>query len=664
MKKLLFFTLSLALVLLALASCSLTKKCQHAYSGPCDTTCNNCENGTRTPEAEHTFTDCTDTSCDVCGATREALAHKYDSTCDSECNTCGATRQADEHIYSSDCDATCNACGAERAAAHIYTNTCDKTCNVCGELRIPEAHQYSNACDTTCDVCGELRMASNHVYASKCDADCNICGEFRIAEPHTYDHSCDGDCNVCGATRTVNDHQYDDACDAICNNCGTVREDVHDFSAWLSKTAADCENAGVEIRYCAICGAEETREVGEALGHVFDHACDIACNRAKCDYTRETTHSYITEFETKLAATCTTPEILHRFCDICGTEETATGEAALGHAFENDCDADCNREDCDFVRVVDEHDHQYSEWATKTPATCLEAEVEYRICSACGGEETRAGDDPLDHDYDNACDTNCNREGCDFEREITHSWGEWVTKTPATCLEAEVEEQLCAICSAPNPQTREGEAALGHIYTDVCDKICDRENCGFERIPPHEYADEHDVTCEHCDYVRTCNGHKALTTDCTVCEYCGMAIPGSEHTYANLCDTTCDVCGSIRAVGPHKSSQEDCTKCLYCGETIEGVVHVPYAKDCTKCEKCDAGTGMAHTPSEHDCLTCGICGKPSGAEHEQSSEDCTKCGICGGSLGTAHTDTNRDGKCDNCEQEALPGQNWFPWAPL
>lgn len=687
MKRFLFCTLTLVLMLLALASCFGEN---HDYTAPCDPSCNECNRVTREPEAEHTFQSCSDTECDACGEKREpidhtytsdcdlvcdvcgekrtsASAHTYTGICDADCNACGETRVAADHIYSNDCDTDCNFCGELRTTNHVYANACAKACKVCGELRIPGAHTYSNACDTTCDICGALRMASNHVYATACDADCNVCGELRISEPHTYDHSCDADCNVCGAVRTVSEHVYDDACDEICDNCGTKRENVHSFGEWSVKTAATCDAPAVEARSCALCGTAQTRDAGEALGHVYDNDCDVACNRAKCDYTRAITHVYKTEFTTKIAASCTGAEMLHRFCDICGAEEVQIGKAALGHTYDDDCDAECNREDCDFVRVIGEEDHDFSDWTTATPADCLNPEIESRTCGTCGGTETREGDKALGHDFENDCDPECNR--CGHTRQITHDFDEWTTLKPATCTEAEIEEQICGVCGAHNPETRVGDAPLDHTYTNECDAVCDRDNCGFERTPPHRYADEHDVTCENgCGHVRPCNGHKALETNCLVCEYCSQPIPNSTHSYVYICDTTCSVCGLTREDAAAHSpdiANGDCTVCQYCSEKIEGAKHVA-TTDCTKCGTCGATIeGATHTPDyEHNCTVCTECGKASGVDHTPDETDCTDCGVCGQSRGTAHTDSNSDSKCDDCEQETLPGENWFPWAPL
>ncbi|MBP3606601.1 MAG: hypothetical protein J6J66_08405 [Clostridia bacterium] len=970
MKRFLFCTLTVVLMLFALAGCFGSN---HVYDGPCDTICNECNVKMRESEADHTYDSCADVDCNVCGETREAVAHTYvsacatkcsvcgeartetsahvfDSPCDSECNVCKETREASDHVYTNDCDTDCEFCGALRVTEHIYTNGCDKDCNVCGALRIPNAHVYTYPCDLTCDVCGAENPApADCVYSFPCDADCNLCGTLRNAEPHIYDHACDPDCNVCGIERAVNDHVYDNSCDAECNACGTVRENVHAFGDWKSTSPANCEDAEILTRYCADCGETETKEGAAAIGHDFTNACDTQCNRAKCGYKREITHTYVTDYAVKVGVSCTTAEILHRFCDVCGAEDVKNGAAALGHEYDHDCDTTCNRADCDYVRVIvhafgewetltpencvdaevlhrvcsvegcgleetktgkDAHghskhaencticsicgeasgfdhefgawetltpadcyeaeveirvcgicemeetqegdpahghhyasdcaadcihgcgftrvpphnydgiedlecndcgynrectghqpyandctvcricgeasgiahefgawetltpadcynaeveirycancivnetrdgdtalghtpkaddctvcgrcgdptgnEHSFGAWATKTPADCENAEVEARSCTECHKEETRDGDIALGHTYDNDCDTECNvchavravahdftgvewaektpsdcnnaqvlarkcilcqaeetKEGekalghafenaCDTEcdrchetRTIEHSFGDWVTKTPADCDNAEVLHKVCSVCFAGSEETMEGEKALGHTYTDECDTTCNR--CSDEREAPHKYTDEHDVICDLCGHVRPCNGHKALATDCLTCEYCGEAIPGAKHEYTYLCDTECDICGTVREAS-HSPSAADCTVCQYCSETIPGAAHVATATDCTVCKNCNAGTGVAHVADPENCTHCKNCEQASGKQHTPNyEENCTECADCGKALGTAHTDADKDGHCDKCPAETLPGENWFPWAPL
>ena len=131
-------------------------------------------------------------------------AHAYDNACDTTCNICGETREVPAHVYDNACDATCNVCGATRTVAdHVYDNACDATCNVCGATRTPAAHVYDNACDATCNVCGATRTPADHVYDNACDATCNVCGATRTPADHVYDDEYDATCNVCGAERIV-----------------------------------------------------------------------------------------------------------------------------------------------------------------------------------------------------------------------------------------------------------------------------------------------------------------------------------------------------------------------------------------------------------------------------------------------------------------------------
>ena len=51
---------------------------------------------------------------------------------------------------------------------------------------------------------------------------------------------------------------------------------------------------------------------------------------------------------------------------------------------------------CDLLGVTNSHEHSFGEWETKTSATCESAEVEVRKCQ-CGEEETREGDAALGH---------------------------------------------------------------------------------------------------------------------------------------------------------------------------------------------------------------------------------------------------------------------------
>ena len=99
--------------------------------------------------------------------------------------------------------------------------------------------------------------------------------------------------------------------------------------------------------------------------------------------------------------------------------------------------------------------------------------------------------------------------GCDHE----HEYGEWETKTAATCQEAEVEVRKCA-CGAE--ETREGDPATGHTYqveyTYDAEKHWRNANCG------------HNVTIEKSAHIDT-----DQDDICDVCKYGAVAKIGDKY---------------------------------------------------------------------------------------------------------------------------------------
>ena len=99
----------------------------------------------------------------------------------------------------------------------------------------------------------------------------------------------------------------------------------------------------------------------------------------------------------------------------------------FGHAWDNDCDTECNN-GCGETR---EPQHSYTgEWVVTEEGHAK------KCVNGCGqpGEVVA-------HTWDNACDTDCN-DGCGYTRETRHSYTESVTKEP-TCTEEGVKTFAC-----------------------------------------------------------------------------------------------------------------------------------------------------------------------------------------------------------------------------
>lgn len=199
---------------------------------------------------------------------------------------------------------------------HVYDNACDADCNVCGETREPAAHVYDNACDAACNVCEAEREPAEHIYDNVCDADCNECGEERTPEAHKDDNT-DAKCDVCGAS--VN-------------------------AEAIEKGRIDAEAAALEFKDVHVSGEYTLPAKGAQYDNVTITWTAEGATIANGKITLS--NATASDVTVTLKATFT-----------CGsTTETKTYTFKVtAHAFDHDCDSDCNVETCTYTRQVADH---------------------------------------------------------------------------------------------------------------------------------------------------------------------------------------------------------------------------------------------------------------------------------------------------------------------
>lgn len=325
----------------------------HVYDNACDVDCNVCEaerivedhkyvsEETMAPtcgvagKMSYTCSECGDNYTEEIPATGE---HVYDNNCDAQCNECSSERTPAEHQYVSE-QTIAPSCGTEGEMTHVctecgdtyttsipatenhtYDNVCDKTCNDCDATREVDAHEYDNDCDTTCNICGDERDVGAHVYDNACDTKCNVCDDTREVEAHPY-VGVEAKAPTCGAagemvytcpecndvyTEAVDatgEHTYDNACDDVCNGCGAERDvEAHPYVSEEVKKPT-CGTAG-EMNYeCPICGQAFNVDIPATGEHVYDNACDAACNVCQLER-KPADHVYADEYDAT--------------CDVCG----------------------------------------------------------------------------------------------------------------------------------------------------------------------------------------------------------------------------------------------------------------------------------------------------------------------------------------------------------
>jgi len=196
-------------------------------------------------------------------------------------------------------------------------------------------------------------------------------------------------------------------------------------------------------------------------------------------------------------------------------------------------------------------------------------------------------DTSYDHDYDNACDTECNV--CGFVRSIKHDYSKvW------SCDKSKHWHE-CSVCGDKTDLDE-------HSYDNDCDTYCNV--CGDLRVTEHKYDNDCDTDCNVCGDLRV-----------------------TEHKYDNDCDTDCNVCGDVR-VTEHKYDNDCDTDCNICGDVR--VTEHRYDNDCdTDCNICGDVRVTEHR-YDNDCDTdCNICGDVRVTEHKYDGDFDTDCNVCG-----------------------------------
>lgn len=184
--------------------------------------------------------------------------------------------------------------------------------------------------------------------------------------------------------------------------------------------------------------------------------CAVACSNKNENKTCK--HDYE---ETVVAATCTTGGYTEHKCSKCGDTYKDNEVAALNH--------------------------DMTDWAEKTPATCTAAQVLEKHCkrTGCDYEETKDGDAALNHDMewtitlnptcteDGKKDGACKRTGCTYTEtdvkidKLGHHYVESKTDPKAkaaTCTEDGLKVEICDNPGCDDDETRKESVipALGH----------------------------------------------------------------------------------------------------------------------------------------------------------------------------------------------------------
>lgn len=424
-----------------------------------------------------------------------------------------------------------------------HTGTC-----ACGATTTSE-HSWGNY---------TVVKAADCVNPGSATETCSICSESKTLEIPATGHVFSGTCTSVDA----GNHSRE------CTVCHVTETTVHAFGEPSVTKTPSCTEEGERMYVCTACGYQKTEKlpITHSYGSWVNGGGEThyrAC--AFCDTKQEAGHNWV-ETGAILEPTCETKGAIQYVCTDCG----GYGEYvldALGHKYDNDCDADCNT--CGAER---EAEHKVSKVWTKNGT------YHWHACSACGEKFDEAKHYPgpaateekpqvclvclyemmpikghtheyadkltsdatghwypcdgcedkkdfKEHVYDDLCDPDCNE--CGYTSETAHSYGE------EYLTDEEEHWQVCTLCGEeseheahkPGPEATEEEpqlciicdyelvAAIEHIHEPGEEWMSDEE-CHWYACECGEKLDE----ASHMWDEGTENEDSTVTYVCSVCE--------------------------------------------------------------------------------------------------------------------------------------------------
>ncbi len=298
----------------------------------------------------------------------------------------------------------------------------------------------------------------------------------------------------------------------VCSKCNTPQTEKHGWELVKDTSTGNCEEASQRDYKCEDCGATKTEKV-KALKHTFDNDCDSTCNNEGCKFKRDVGHKFSKEYATN--------EKKHWFeCETCHAKKDEYPHTAGDPATETTPQICIH---CEYVIAPAVHEHEIGEtWYS-------DAEYHWHRCEKSGCYETQ---DKVKHDYDNACDVDCNT--CAAIRVPPHTFNpEWKANS-------EGHWQVCSECDAKSeiyPHEPGDEATMDTPQTCV--------DCNFWIAWP--------LSHEHTLSDKWESDDTQHWQNCTECGNAGEAQPhtwGEDVILQEATDTekgsvkrTCTVCG-------------------------------------------------------------------------------------------------------------------------
>ncbi|MBR2320180.1 MAG: hypothetical protein IKA50_05305, partial [Clostridia bacterium] len=580
-----------------------TGGCEHEYEFECSTTCKLCGQGEREAEC---VTDaqyaCVDGLCIYCGNDVAALEHDFDDEWDADCNYgCGYTREVEEkpdmtedtldfstldqrteysttiQVWQSNGLVLTNNKGGSTSNVGNYSNPARfyKGSEIIiaypGMTKLvinAPTGQYGDPWAATLEAAGLTYTVESGVYTVTFAAPVDSITLTTTAQVRansmtaTAEKKGDDECahNWIDATCTE---------PKTCSICGAVEGAALGHSYGETVVDATCTATGTKTYTCSACGDSYSEEIPMIPHNYVDGICS-ACGAElplESTITFDADKTQRTEFGTESQkwehdglvlinnkgessnnmGDYSAPVRLYKGSEIVISFPGMTSLVIDATGSDSDKLWDDTLTNAGLSFTVEEKIYTIT-FAEPTDSITLTAANQVRANSI-----TASAVKACAHEYDNACDVDCNL--CGEAREVVHSV-QHVEAKAATCAEnGNLEYWYCDVCGMAwldadcimntNLRAVVLPATGEHTYFDACSAIC--EVCGYEREVSHNviHVEAKTATCAengnleywYCDVC----GMAWLDADCIMnTNLRALVLPATgDHTYDDEYDADC-----------------------------------------------------------------------------------------------------------------------------
>ena len=590
-----------------------TGGCEHEYEFECSTTCSLCGKGEReaacVTDAEFA---CVDGLCIYCGNDVAAVEHDFDDEWDPDCNYgCGYTREVEEKPDMTEATLDFSTVDQrteysttiqvwENGGLKLTNNKGGSSSNV-GNYNNPARFykgseviiaysgmtqlvinaptgQYGDPWAATLDNAGLTYTVDGGVYTvtfavpvdsitltTTAQVRANSMTATAVKQgddecQHEWiDATCTAPktCSICGAIEgSALGHNYvEDIIDATCTATGT--------KTYECSVCFDSYDEVIPMKphtyvdgFCSACGAELPLEATITFDADKTHRTEFSDESQKWENNGLVLINNKTE-SSNVIADYSAPIRMYKSSEIVISFPAMTSLVIDATGVGTDYLWDATLEAAGLSFTVENKIYTIT-FANPTDSITLTAANQVRAASITASAVKPA----CQHEYDNACDVDCNL--CYEAREVEHSVQHVEAKAATCAANGNIEYWYCDVCGMAwldadcimntNLMAVVTPATGEHAYFDACSAIC--EVCGYQREVSHNvvHVEAKAATCAangnieywYCDVC----GMAWLDADCIMNTNLRAVITPAtgEHTYDDEYDATCNVCGAVREV--------------------------------------------------------------------------------------------------------------------